>query len=719
VALDQSSADDCTSATDGCACTYSAAVWKGVDCTVDATTGGTTTVTEVTTSSTIARVDPHTETGCEGKATGRTWDGTSCDGDNGWRYTTEQACTGLSSYTSADGATSYVFKWRGTASNSIEGTADANQLGYCKEPYGYEADGTTPKQGSTAINGPAGETLLTATGCADADGTGDPGYYNGNQYFAGAGTCRIRDDDFAPAVALSCNPDQGISASGCESAQSRSPCEEECIGCPFESDGSTATLNTWIDSVGFCRSADGVTATSSDFNTKAKCENNYDTHRSSGTPRPNGRGSCVNSYTNSKSMDMVCGTWSTQGPCDNQEGCIWAGASSTCIADDLGYDCNSYLVFTSTNWNSWQTLKVIAVEDDEDETEDKPGGTDPSEIGYLYTSRDWYYNSPGSSLLAGADSAYVPDAAPWSETIEDNTGNPSVSQSSGVSPAAPLLSALSMFDTRFGTHINRYPWTLGDADIPSGVVDCSAAPAALAAEDHMRTEDGTSSWATVSQHWRKSVIDQSGHVQEPAGFIDEPHHNCALIAPHALDAMNQVCVDMDATTPPTIDGPIEQVTTFDPTEYTNQVASAQCGATANVADVNVRRVEISRYECDATEGRRYYYKDFNNQVNPTEFEWIGLYGNSRGTAGHIRGLQRTEGPTKLPTTLGLFTQSGSIQAAAGSGPADLWTTSNVLASEVSEYAMSSSKKNEHAHLSVHHHAVYFTTGGDDCGGLRV
>ena len=68
-------------------------------------------------------------------------------------------------------------------------------------------------------------------------------------------------------------------------------------------------------------------------------------------------------------MDLVCAEYATVGACDT-EGCTWdanavAGAG-LCKSEKLGYDCNSYLTFTSTNWKSWQTLKVIAVDDDEE-----------------------------------------------------------------------------------------------------------------------------------------------------------------------------------------------------------------------------------------------------------------------------------------------------------------------------------------------------------------
>ena len=152
----------------------------------------------------------------------------------------------------------------------------------------------------------------------------------------------------------------------------------------------------------------------------------------------------------SKSMDLVCATYATSGDCDT-EGCTWdalaAGGDGLCKAEKLGYDCNSYLTFTSTNWNSWQTLKVIAVDDDEDETVARPAGFDPSDIGYLIASRDWYYNSAGSKDVEGKRADLTAAmAATWSP----GTAAKDVSRYGATID-------ISMFDTRFGVHINRYP----------------------------------------------------------------------------------------------------------------------------------------------------------------------------------------------------------------------------------------------------------------------
>ena len=95
-------------------------------------------------------------------------------------------------------------------------------------------------------------------------------------------------------------------------------------------------------------------------------------------------------------------------------GC-YANAAKTCVGKDLGYDCNSFLTFSSTNWHTWQTMKVIAVPDDDDEVatldstvvggsvaEGKATpsyGERQSKIGYLMSSADWYYTSDGAQLI--------------------------------------------------------------------------------------------------------------------------------------------------------------------------------------------------------------------------------------------------------------------------------------------------------------------------------
>ena len=103
---------------------------------------------------------------------------------------------------------------------------------------------------------------------------------------------------------------------------------------------------------------------------------------------------------------------------------------------------------------------------------------------------------------------------------------------------------------------------------------------------------------------------------------------------------------------------------------------ASCGAVSKVTDTNIRQVTISRGFCQATEGRRFFYKDFMHQVNPTTAEWTG----------HVRGSQRAEAPSKLVTTLGQIKGPAAddlddfpafLSAAtntANGEPTDMWTS---------------------------------------------
>jgi hypothetical protein len=538
----------------------------------------------------------------------------------------------------------------------------------------------------------------------------------------------------------------------------------------------TKTGNRWVGddtAPGLCKTAQANEAldTQGNFYTSAAtCE----------AQSASARGSCVDAmggrvHANlgrgrpAKSMDIVCGAIGIdQSTCVAAEGCVWdttlAKPSSSpgaqgwpqttagiCRADNLGYDCNSYLVFTSTNWNTWQTLTVIAVNDDEDETVDRPGGVDTSKIGYLYTSRDWYYNSDGAEQLTVTKT--VKPTAPWSLGTPD--GGSDV--------------VISMFDTRFGNHINRYPWPQNsDADPskPTGIGVCSsllqlasmqsgdvatgsdlyvsatgrrvhdenamstwvdyiASPGAdvvvAAASGNLKITSPTAgltstvtigsgtgnnaqalfgsgtatqgtaapaagyytgasysgynfaaagkaeslnviidgvSWtltldidmsamsvtqaatalqsAFTRERQRKTrVVTLGGHVDEPGGYLDEPHHGCTVGAPHAKIASNQVCLDTDAAATATVDGPVQQVKKFEPAEYTRQ--GATCGAENRVQDVNRRQVTISRGECSTTEGRRFYHKNFNHQKNPTDTEWTGFveYGSTKVLASTV------------------------------------------------------------------------------------
>ena len=491
---------------------------------------------------------------------------------------------------------------------------------------------------------------------------------------------------------------------------------------------------------------------------------------------PSVRGHCVDAMVGrhtdtlgqarpTKSMDIVCQQNQDTASCTAAEGCFWDAtitgtiwpmtAGGLCKAEKLGFDCNSYLVFTSTNWGTYQTLSAIAVQDDEDETA-AADGTDVSEIGYLYTSRDWYYNSAGSEKLADEKTDYVSSAAAWSPGTPDGAGTVK----------------LSMFDTRFGLHINRYPWTAGDtstaaaaltgvtalagvsgrtsmqngraatvescevADPTDTTTSCTftaATDSTAAAIDaakltcptgcvytppqdtgvadadinaaastgvldvrtqgqiykddgkHVHNEYGVSTWVDylrdpVSDHQGAAVTTLGGHVDEPDGFLEEPNYGFLVDKPHSTSANNLVCRASIA----------EQVTTFDPASYANQ--GATCGATAQVTDKNLRQVLISRSECQATEGRRFYHKNFNHQKNPTDLEWNGhvrTYTNMGSTAAahHSFGSQhRTEAPSKLPVTLGIFTDDANHLADTDiNAPSDLWTAEYLLRSEAALY----------------------------------
>lgn len=407
----------------------------------------------------------------------------------------------------------------------------------------------------------------------------------------------------------------------------------------------------------------------------------------------------------SKSMDIVCATYASEGDC-NTEGCTWdalaAGGTGLCKAEKLGYDCNSYLTFTSTNWNSWQTLKVIAVDDDEDETVARPAGFDPSDIGYLIASRDWYYNSAGSKDIEGKRDALT-EAMPA-------TWSPGTPEKDVDRYSADI--DISMFDTRFGVHINRYPWPASaDNELAAGTVDCETQTDTAFDGDELlehvlpspqngflmstgmdrvgttgaadnggrysttrrfvHNENGVSAWVDpltlpVEQMKLYGVSTAGGHVDTPVGYTSEPKHNCKLKAPHAKDAGNQVCLgDTEAT------WAAQMVTSFAPPG----TLGATCGATSKVTDTNIRQVTISRGFCQATEGRRFFYRDFMHQVNPTTAEWTG----------HVRGSQRAEAPSKLVTTLGQVKASptdldnfptylSATTNNANGEPADMWTS---------------------------------------------
>ena len=548
-----------------------------------------------------------------------------------------------------------------------------------------------------------------------------------------------------------------IAASGCIDLSTGAPAERlnDGYGTDRAGDGETPALTeeqcmkTGLvhGSTGFCKTAQGTLLPA--LTTEAAC---IGSGSSGGTPgdmvelagangNPTTRGSCVEALqvnsvacsgtdqaacnlekqcefvggncvdrTNwnaaSKSMDLVCATLATSGACV-KEGCTWdaaAGGSGLCKAEKLGYDCNSYLTFTSTNWNSWQTLKVIAVDDDEDETVARPAGFDISDIGYLISSRDWYYNSAGSKEMETKSTQTASLPATWSP------GTPQLD----VSRYTPANFQFSMFDTRFGVHINRYPWpSSGDSETPGGVADCDdnsagsgvPAQAQLATDSEIMSspqngnkivnganaqldatpgrygtgnrfvhnENGMSAWIdpnlrVVEATKLYGVSTAGGHVDAPVGYTSEPKHSCLLKAPHPnVDANNEVCLDGDGGS--AVDGPASMVTTF----ASPSSLGATCGATSKVTDVNIRQVTISRGFCQATEGRRFFYKDFMHQKNPTTAEQTF----------HVLGQQRDEKPSKLVTTLGQMKNAAAdidnfpvylAATAVAAEPGDMWSS---------------------------------------------
>eukprot|EP01050_Picozoa_sp_SAG11_P000472 SAG11_NODE_14_length_26344_cov_14.209411_10_plen_2210_part_00 len=391
-----------------------------------------------------------------------------------------------------------------------------------------------------------------------------------------------------------------------------------------------------------------------------------------------------------KLMDFVCATVA-DGDCPNTPGCYLQAAGS-CKGDRLGYDCNSYVVFTSTNWAVAQTLKVIALDDDDDEVTTLGGslhtaatgrsapaagtiagsdwtspmgakgpfGDDPSVVGYLIASQDWYYNSLGAEFMASTRTGYQPTnngpsgfssdslLDPGSVTTADCVADAEASASlvtpfDGVSAVGTVT--LSMFDTRFGHHINRYPYTTGDADVPSQ---------ARSAGTCARTSS--------------------------------PYFDCLLDVDFAEDAANEVCLVGAGSVW------AAQVDTFDPSRYVAD--GATCGATVNVQDNDDKGVLVSRSSCEATEGRRTYYQlDWDDTAdNAAGFKKDPTTTNTRfglfyaaadwpGVSTPVYGATDPSGNADVlcaptPTTL-----DNDCNGNPWTGPIDYWTASNVKQEE--------------------------------------
>ena len=395
-----------------------------------------------------------------------------------------------------------------------------------------------------------------------------------------------------------------------------------------------------------------------------------------------------------------------------------------------GYTCNSYVTFSTTNWDTWQTLDVIGVNDDADEGEFRI-----SEIGYLYESIDWYYNSAGSKLLTEVSTQYAPTEDGLEAGVQD-----------ARDAVAPSTVQLSMFDTRFGKHINRYP-RLDNADTSAAGVTISGADQIATLDDATISAAWSSADTDVgaAKGWEAAVGSENAFAQAnggapyPATVLrgtgyysaatwGAPCHGnsqCTRGAAfHGYDAGNEVCCceDVDATgsaqdwvlettatkvagTPgactaadgsdvvaadsdacqqqhvgtrdsntwtttgttqtysaffgaaagTTRDGSAEdplQVQTFQPEEYANR--NVQCGAQVMVSDNNDNHVTISRSDCEATEGRRFWFDVFQQEPTPMECT----------TTGALYSLN-ADGVTKerpMEVTLGLFT---ATRAASG------------------------------------------------------
>jgi hypothetical protein len=365
-----------------------------------------------------------------------------------------------------------------------------------------------------------------------------------------------------------------------------------------------------------------------------------------------------------------------------------------------GYTCNSYVTFSTTNWNTWQALKVIGVDDNMDE-----GAYRISQIGFLYESIDWYYNSPGADLITRTSLQY---------SVVEDAGN--------VKTTVPL----SMFDTRFGKHINRYPRISTSEDL--------TAPYSGADQKYLNTATNKANWisktTSVTRPWEtipwaaNQYTDSNGgsgaYYGSPATWGGPCHGNadCVRSNPFQLykSADNLVCccevpgassngylsyvkgtsdgtdgysvapafdqndgfatsgisalsaASVGAAWQPKsvgvsgVDGYISynlistntgsvtaedplQVQKFDPAEYDNR--NVQCGAIVTVGDDDTKGVTISRSACEATEGRRFWFDTFQQEPTPMECDMQGrLYSFAK------------DGTTKqapMDITLGLFT----------------------------------------------------------------
>ena len=98
-------------------------------------------------------------------------------------------------------------------------------------------------------------------------------------------------------------------------------------------------------------------------------------------------------------------------------------SSKTAAIDQTAHDyyADSHVTFTTQNWDTWQTMQVLARNDHEDE-----GANRNHQIGFIITSLDYYYNSEGAGALPG--SSYVAKGAAGYTTADAKHKMPPLAQ---------------------------------------------------------------------------------------------------------------------------------------------------------------------------------------------------------------------------------------------------------------------------------------------------
>jgi hypothetical protein len=372
--------------------------------------------------------------------------------------------------------------------------------------------------------------------------------------------------------------------------------------------------------------------------------------------------------------DITCSTFTDDGQatCEAYDSCDWDADTSACLNVKYGYDCRSYMFFTSTNWNTFQTMKVIGVPDFVDEVATE------SAVGVLMESRDWYYNSVGSRLMQHTKTDYRPtvDGVLWGEQYltqtaceaRDNTATAAANELEPITctwdaaaSSCTCTVARGMFDTRKGVHNPRYVRLSTDTDLYA--VD----PA---------VDGSTPSLSYIQSNWGPSFAKASPRLSSgvyPGAYHEVDANNIAACCQDATDGSVRT-IQEPADPLSTLVWPDEprvydpddltQVVAFTPSEYQNN--GVYEGAIVRIAENPTspgRGVTISRTNCEATEGRRYWFDKFEAHPTPV------------GT---------------LDTTFGLFTGEGSVANTAATdaeaslpiedgGDGDGWTMVDVPA----------------------------------------